>query len=351
MIVLIYGTRPEAIKLGPVAAELKAAGVPFLPICTNQHTDLLKGTPAETDLADGDSLGLASSGDVLRWTFGAERELTHRLQKLAPEVVVVQGDTMSALAGARAAHSLGTILCHVEAGVRSGCLEEPWPEEGIRREITELADWHYAATEHAAENLRQEGIPEERLQVTGNPGVSALARYSDATPMAEPCTPTILVTLHRRELVKGPHFAEVLQSLGDTADEFPALRFVWPKHPAIDKEITGIPNFRTIAPLPYRTCVNGLALSVGVLTDSGGLQEDAAHLGIPCAVLRNYSDRPESIAAGVAKLFPPTAQGVRGAVRALATESIPRKPAPVFGDALSAFRIAEHLASLVTVKV
>ena len=349
MIAVIWGTRPEAIKLGPVVAELEARKVPLMLFCTGQHTDLLRGTPAETDLINSRSLMMPSNGDVLRWTRVAERQLKHTLQELAPDLVVVQGDTMSAVAGARAGWALNVPVAHVEAGIRSHSPDEPWPEEGFRKEIAQLADWHYAPTETSAANLLQEGIPRERVVVTGNPGISAIARYTQAVPIPEIQTPTILVTLHRRELLKSPDLESVINAVGLACDEFPDLRFIWPLHPSLTVMPTPRNNLRTAKPLDYCTCVTGLPLLQGVLTDSGGLQEEAATLGVPCAVLRNVTDRPESVIAGVAQVFPRTADGVQAAVGALATGSIPRKAAPVFGDMLSASRIATHLSQLVSV--
>jgi len=350
MIAVVWGTRPEAIKLGCVVAELRAANVPLTLLCTGQHTDLLRGGPAETDLLGSKSLGLKSSGDVMRWTRIAERQLRFTLSELSPELVVVQGDTMSAVAGARAASLCKIPVAHVEAGVRSHCASEPWPEEGFRVEIAQLADWHYAPTERCLANLMREDIPRQQIVVTGNPGISAIARYTRAVPVAQAQTPTILITLHRRELLKSPDCDAVFRAVGDTADCYPALRFLWPLHPAIKKSIQGPPNLRIVPPLDYCRCVTGLPLIVGVLTDSGGLQEEASTLGVPCAVLRRVTDRPESVEAGVAQVFPPTVEGTKQAIQALATESIPRKAAPVFGDMLSASRIARHLASL-TMKV
>src|SRR2546423_5228857 len=164
MIAVIAGTRPDCIKQGPTVAALRVRQLPTRVILTGQHSDLLRGTPAETDLADSLSLGLKSTGDVIRWPLHATTLLREAL--LGCDLVVVQGDTMSALAGARAAASLGIPLCHVEAGLRSGSLEDPFPEEGFRREITELATWHYAPTGHAADQLLGEGVPREAVGVT-----------------------------------------------------------------------------------------------------------------------------------------------------------------------------------------
>ena len=138
-IVFVWGTRPEALKVGPCVAELRSLGIQPHLIATGQHWDLLKGTPAETDLADSVSLGFPANGDPRRWAVGALPVLRSALRAADASLVCVQGDTASALAGASAAHDLHLPVVHIEAGVRSENLNEPWPEEGFRRQITQLA--------------------------------------------------------------------------------------------------------------------------------------------------------------------------------------------------------------------
>jgi UDP-N-acetylglucosamine 2-epimerase (non-hydrolysing) len=349
-IVLCFGTRPEAIKLGPVAHELRVLGVRPTLICSGQHTQLLAGTPAETDLAEARSLGLASTGNVTRWLASAEAPLKSALGETKDAVVVVQGDTMSALAAARAASDLGIVVAHVEAGVRSWNDEEPWPEERFRRDITGLADWHYAPTSECFANLVREGVSMTRILVTGNTVVSALARYSEAKPVAAAQERTVLVTLHRRELLLDPELLRTLQALAFACAHAEDVRFLWPLHPAMQHAVQQIgwpANVHFVAPLAYRACVEGLARCIGVLTDSGGLQEEAATLGVPCAVVRNVTDRPESVAAGIARVFSPTPAGVDNAVACLAEEKLPRLALPVFGTPKAAAEVARHLAKLV----
>lgn len=351
-LLLVFGTRPEAIKLGPVAAELRASSTPFGVLCTGQHTTLLEGTPAETDLSGQNtlSLGLASDGNVTRWTMRAELKIRKFLETWDSaeqlNTVVVQGDTMSALAAARAAKILERTLVHVEAGVRSGDLENPWPEEGFRREITGLADWHYAPTSHCFANLVAEGVSPTRILVTGNPVVSALARYTAAKP--SPAEDHVLVTLHRRELLGSKQFPQVVEALINEAAQRPSLKFLWPVHPATMPLLSGFegpPNLMLGNPLSYVNFAGWLATARGVLTDSGGLQEESAVLGVPCAVLRKVTDRPESVQAGLAALWSPDAAGVKKGIEWLLGPRI-RQPSAIFGDIGSAGTIAKHLASL-----
>ena len=265
-------------------------------------------------------------------------------------LVVVQGDTMSAMAAAYAAHQLHLPLAHVEAGIRSHRLTEPWPEESFRVQIDQWADWCYAPTSTAFMNLMAEGVMPRRIRTTGNTGVSALARYSNAVPIENPGDYAV-ITLHRREWLLGSDFHGVLAALEDAVADCSKMRFLWPIHPAVEAKagrwVRRLPsNLVVMPPLPYRAATTLLAGSFGVLTDSGGLQEEAATLGVPCAVLRNVTDRPESIEAGVARRFDVTATGAAAAVRCLVEGGLPRRVAPVFGDATAAAQIARHLASL-----
>lgn len=345
---VIFGTRPEAIKLGPVVAELRAGGVEPTIICTGQHTTLLRGTPAETDLRNAQSLGVVSEGNVEDWL-----ELSSPVLEAAladDPYVVVQGDTMSALAGARAARARDLNICHVEAGVRSGNLEEPWPEELARIEIAAMATWHYTPTSTTYANLIREGVSSTRIRLTGNTGISALARYSPAKPV--PPTAQVLITLHRREWRDGRNFIPVLEALAFAAGDNGRITFRWPVHPAVHSSLPAgwradLPaNFVLESPLTYAQATYELSRSMGVLTDSGGLQEEAAALGVPCVVLRGVTDRPESIDAGIAVLHPPTADGVMAGVDALCRGTLPRRPSDCFGDITAASRVARHLIAL-----
>lgn len=341
----VLGTRPEFIKCGPVVVELRALGIQPTVISTGQHWDLLKGTPAETDLADAISLGLESHTDPLRWVACAESPIRRELKKLAPSVVVVQGDTASALAGARAAAELGIPLAHIEAGVRSGNLAEPWPEEAFRREITQLASWHYAPTPHAVENLLAEGGSQDQIVLTGNPVASALQRYADIRP--QPAHAHLLLTMHRREWLAQTDLRYFLGALNEVCAAYPSFRVFWPIHPSVKARWpltwNAAKNLHLGDPLPYDSVINLLSTAHGVVTDSGGLVEEACTLGIPTAILRNANDRPEAVEAGVARQFAPT--DLESAFAWL-TQDHPRTPTAVYGHPDAASQIATHLRSL-----
>lgn len=344
MIFLVFGTRPEAIKLGPVANELRNLQVPFKVISTGQHIDLLKGTPAELDLKPDIQIEMPDLEDRIDIT--ANRVADHLT---GWDVIVVQGDTASALAGARAASIAGAPLAHVEAGIRSGDIENPWPEEIYRREISRLAYIHLAPTMLCVRNLKNEGIT-ENVWMTGNPIVSALHRY--ASLKAEPPNPHILMTMHRREFIN--RGAVEVRRLWDAAQDWTdselAIKICWPIHPSL-KEIVGsfqvYRNFVPSAPLSYTTTQKLLRHALGVITDSGGLTEEAVTLGIPVAVLRYVNDRSEAEATNLCRRFDPTVEGFRFAAAWLRLDAPRhREPQTTFGKPDAALRIARHLQKL-----
>lgn len=355
MIAFVYGTRPEAIKISPVVEELRALGIsPFL-ICTGQHTDLLSGTPADTVLASATNLAIPSGNHVRDYLHRAIPAINATLRELTPALVAVQGDTMSVLAGAKAAQQLAIPIAHLEAGVRTWA-DEPWPEESIRQHVTQLATYHYAATDTAVDNLWNSQVAPERILLTGNPGISALYRYTDARPR-DAVGHTIVITLHRRELrIKGLVPALRTQ-LWAAARAAPHFTFLWPLHPGMRNLVLDRasrfnqpPNLFISDPIPYRDMLPLVSGATGLLTDSGGLVEEAATLGVPTAILRHHNDRPEAVEAGIARRFDPEA--VSDAVSWLVRTKIrpfggsERQPLTLYGEADSARRIAEHLALL-----
>jgi UDP-N-acetylglucosamine 2-epimerase (non-hydrolysing) len=201
-------------------------------------------------------------------------------------------------------------------------------------------------------NLHNEGVSPKRTKLTGNPAVSAIRRYTDATWEPRP-RPVVLVTMHRREwLEKGPeHVYATIAALESVAHQNPQVRFVWPMHPAVwrmglcieQRPEPSPSNVEYTEPLPYKEAVELLATSLGVATDSGGLQEEAGTLGVPCAVLRNVTDRPESIIWGTAALFEPSPKGMIRALEALIARDYPRDPTDAYGEPDSALKIARIL--------
>jgi len=354
-IVFCWGTRPEAIKIGPVVAELRALGIKPKLISTGQHWDLLRGTPAETDLADSESLGLPANGDPWAWVDEAVHALELWLHSTEPPLskstlFVVQGDTASALAGAQFAYRWGFRLAHIEAGVRSGAFGEPYPEEHFRHQITHLADWHYAATERCVDNVLRDGISRDHIVLTGNPVVSALARYTDVKLRAP--KNHIVLTMHRREWLERVDLSTFLNHVENWCHANPDFAVVWPVHPAVQKRWPQSwkrsVNLFITGPMGYLGMMTELSSAHGLATDSGGLVEEATTLGIPTAILRNANDRPEAIASGLAQQFAPTAPDI--ALDWL-TKDHPRIPSTIFGSPDSAAKIAKHLAALIAKSV
>lgn len=349
MLAFVWGTRPESVKIAPIAAELRALGVPFVSLCTGQHTTLLQGSPAEVDLPDTISLAMPSTdGKVGSWVAKAVPKLLGAFTVHGITRVVVQGDTMSALAGSHAARIAGLPVAHVEAGLRSHHLEEPWPEEAIRVAIAREASLHLAPTERAGLNLLAEGVDPQTIYVTGNSGISALHRYGshDASFSSAP----LVLTMHRREWVDAPvRVADVFRAVLEGAETHPGVDFVWPMHPNVRKhwETFGAGdrcNLHVADPMPYRDMTHLVRNATGLITDSGGLQEEAAALGVKTCVLRNVSDRPESIDLGLAKLFPPTGDGMRSAIQAITDPTWVVRPLSCYGTPESAGRIARIVA-------
>lgn len=346
MIQLTYGTRPEAIKVGPLAAELRSLGVPFSVTCSGQHTDLLRGTPAESDLSGGISLNVARHENLDLYEQNIRTACTDAWSIQRPTVVVVQGDTVSALAGARAADRMGIPVAHVEAGVRSHH-RDPHPEELYRTIIDGFADRLYCPTLQCHDNVYGHLTEDQEAFVFGNTVVSALFRYTNARHVPHPEN-VILVTLHRRELYSQPKKLKAIRErLADEARRHRETTFVWPVHPATATQAySGFQRPANLCledPMEYGPFVELMARCKGVITDSGGLQEEAATLGVPCAVIREVTDRPEAIEAGVAKLYGTEPDSITAAVNDLTTDQIPRKPTNVYGNTDAAWLIASDL--------
>ena len=349
-VLVVFGTRPELLKLAPAVAALRQRGLSVGVVATGQHADLLDAATL-TGLGSLTALGIVSDGSVMRFTASAERALRAHITKWAPRCVMVQGDTMSAYAGALAAASLDVPVAHVEAGLRSGDLDDPWPEEGIRVAITKLATWHYAPTTIAAMNVNAErhGKAQRNTEVlvTGNTSVDALLA-TGVQPSAE-AGAAVLITLHRRELREREDVGATLQALADAVATTPSVRALWPVHPAMVPLVHKLrlpSNFGLCQSLPHALMAQTLAGARGVLTDSGGLVEEAATLGVPTAVLRRVTDRPEAEEAGIARRFAPTPEGVAAAWNMLCKCEIARTPSDVFGSGDAAAHIARHLAKV-----
>ena len=320
-ILIVFGTRPEAIKLFPVIRNLAASGVAPVRVCvTAQHRGMLDQVLSIAGLTPDHDLDLMEPGQSLdRLTARLLTGLGAVMDAERPAMVVVQGDTATAMAGALAAYYRKVPVAHVEAGLRSGDIYHPWPEEVNRRMIAPIAALHFAPTDTAAAALRAEGIAADRVHVTGNSVIDALhwtrariaadpALAADLAPILERMAGKriVLVTTHRRENF-GDAMAHIARALARIAAR-DDVGILFPMHPnpnvasVMDEVLGDHPAIARIAPLDYPHFVAALDAAHIVLTDSGGVQEEAPALGKPVLVMRETTERPEGVAAGTARL-------------------------------------------------
>ena len=318
----IFGTRPEAVKMAPVVWQLAhTPGIESQVIVTAQHRQMLDQVLDLFDITPQVDLDLMRPNQSLaELTANIFTHLDPVLSELKPDWVLVQGDTTTVMSTALLCYYHRILLGHVEAGLRTGDKWQPFPEEINRRIAGVAADLHFAPTPHARQNLLNEGIPDWRIALTGNPVIDAL-RQIVTRPAPDEVVQLlqqldirpggrqlILVTAHRRENFGEP-FENICRGLRRLAEAYPQrLQLVYPVHlnPNIQEPahrlLGGIPNISLLAPLDYLPMVHLMRRSTLVLTDSGGIQEEATSPGIPTLVLRNVTERPEGVAAGVLKL-------------------------------------------------
>ncbi|MBE6546791.1 MAG: UDP-N-acetylglucosamine 2-epimerase (non-hydrolyzing) [Ruminococcaceae bacterium] len=358
---VIFGTRPEAVKLCPLIRELKERGFSCFVCVTGQHRELLDGVLRLFDVVPDEDLNMMKEGqDLFDVTCGVLAGLRPILVRESPELVLVHGDTATSFAAALACFYCGIPVAHVEAGLRTYDLSAPYPEEWNRRAVGLLAAHHFAPTERAAENLRREGVPSDRIAVTGNTGIDALrvtVRKEYSHPELEWAKDSrlILLTAHRRES-RGSAMRSMFRGIRRILAEFPDVKLLYPVHPGPAvrqiawEELGDCDRLRLIEPLGVLDFHNFLARCHLVLTDSGGLQEEAPALGKPVLVMRNTTERPEGLEAGCMRLVG-TGEGsvYRGVRELLENEALyavmSRAPNP-YGDGFACRRIAEYLERL-----
>jgi UDP-N-acetylglucosamine 2-epimerase (non-hydrolysing) len=312
-ITCVLGTRPEAIKLFPLIERLRrTAGVQCTVVASAQHRELVDEIVPILGLAPDIDLDVMVPGQGLNVLLGRLLQgMDAVLQQVQPDLVISQGDTTTAMAAGMAAFQRRIDFAHVEAGLRSGSMSAPFPEEMNRVVMSRLATLHFAPTMTAQSALLTEGIPAEQIFVTGNTGIDALmtmAKRTNTSPVAiEAGQKLVLVTLHRRENC-GAGLVATCEAIRQIVAQDPRVVIVWPLHPnpevraAARRELEGTPRVRLVEALPYPELVAVLKMAHLVLTDSGGLQEESPALGKPVLVLRDVTERPEAVDAGVAKL-------------------------------------------------
>lgn len=366
-VLVLFGTRPEAIKLFPLIKQLGEDGRFVLRVChSGQHRSLAEPIIRLTGIAIGHDLGIMRPGQSLdELTAAAIRAIGSVCDLEQPDWVVVQGDTTTALAGALTAHYRKIAVAHVEAGLRSGDNYQPWPEEANRRMISALATLHLTPTQAAAEELRAENIAPGTIHVTGNTGIDAL-QWMAAKLERQPALAgemhaleqrfagrrIIGLTLHRRENIGGG-MAGIIAAVQRLAQR-PDLAFICPCHPNPDirkvmhERLHRLNNVALTEPLEYPDFVRLLSVAHMMLTDSGGVQEEAPSFGTPVLVLRETTERPEGIAAGAAKLVGTDCDTIVAEVSHLLDDAAAyqnmAQVRSLYGDGCASRRIAELLA-------
>lgn len=316
-VLTIFGTRPEVIKLAPVLDALdRHGGIRTINVATSQHRELARPFQSIFAVRDDHDLGALAPGQPLNQLCARILErLDPILEQERPDLVLVQGDTTSALAGALAATHRRIPVGHVEAGLRTHDPKSPFPEELNRQTITRLTTYHFAATHGNVATLLHEGVPAERIALTGNPVVDALHRVL-RTAASQTLVELldrhhgrrlIVLTTHRRESL-GERMRANLEVLRRHVEANPDLALIFPVHPnpavrsVAEEVLKGAPRVELLSPLDYPDFVHLMSRAWLLVSDSGGVQEEAPTLRRPLLVLRDTTERPEAIACGVAKL-------------------------------------------------
>lgn len=371
-IAIIFGTRPEAIKLCPVILALKADSAFECKVCvTGQHKEMLYQVLDVFGVRPDVDLQLMRSNQTLGGlTSRAIAALDEYLAIEKPDVVMVQGDTTTVLAGALAAFYHHIPIAHVEAGLRTGNLESPWPEEANRVLTTRLAKWHFCPTENNKNNLLREGVPAADIYVTGNTVIDALLLAREKVEKLKGCEVDkscglpggvvdsgrrmVLITGHRRENF-GAGFEHICTAIKKLAEVFADTDFVYPVHlnPNVREPVNRIlgqqrgRNVHLIEPQSYLPFVALMNRAHLILTDSGGVQEEAPSFGKPVLVMRDTTERPEAVTAGTVKLVGTHAEDIYREAKILLTDMSAygrmAMAANPYGDGHAVERIVEIL--------
>nr|CBA31298.1 UDP-N-acetylglucosamine 2-epimerase [Curvibacter putative symbiont of Hydra magnipapillata] len=375
-VLLVFGTRPEAIKMAPLCHALAACPEAFeLTVCVSaQHRQMLDQVLRVFEIIPDIDLDLMRAGqDLFDVTSAVLLEMRGVLRSVSPDIVLVHGDTTTAMAAAMAGFYQGVPVGHVEAGLRTHDLRAPFPEEFNRQVIGKVASLHFAPTELSSQNLLREGVPAEQVLVTGNTVIDALQwvlariaadpkRLQDVRQVIDSVLPFpwqssryVLITGHRRENF-GDGFLQICQALVDLADANPQVHFVYPVHlnPNVQQPVmamlSGRANVHLIAPLDYEPFAYLLQHCALVLTDSGGIQEEAPSLGKPVLVMRDVTERPEAVDAGTVRLVGANRTRIISHVQELlddpqSYQSMSRAHNP-YGDGKACARIVDMLRNI-----
>jgi len=356
-ILVVIGTRPEAIKMAPIVLALRAQPwVRLRVLATAQHRDMLDQVlRVFAVVPDIDFDVMRANQQLVGLTARLLEKLDVVLDQERPDVVLAQGDTTTVFTAALACFYRRIPFGHVEAGLRTGNMDYPFPEEMNRVVVGRMARWHFAPTQRAAQNLLAEGVPAANVHVTGNTVIDALRHVSAgmASTVSDAAAPrSILVTAHRRENFGAP-FERILQALKAIADQRGDIRIVFPLHPnphvaPVARRILGEhPRIELCAPLDYVPFIAAMRHSYLILSDSGGVQEEAPALGKPVLVLRDKTERQEAVDAGVARLVGTDTSVICREVMRLLDDAVAYGQMAMgispYGDGQAASRIVEIL--------
>ncbi len=362
---LIFGTRPEAVKMAPIIHELEQRpNVRVITCVTGQHRELLRKVLPWFQIDIDYNLDLMSTDQTLaKLSAGILTHVTRIINTVQPDLVLVQGDTTSAMIGAMAAYYMCIPVGHVEAGLRTNNLYSPFPEEFNRRMISIIATHHFAPTQTAVDSLLSENVNPDSIYLTGNTIVDAmqatLTRLHDGFNVAELnklTGPIILVTTHRRENF-GSGLESICLALRQITEEHPQVKIIYPVHynpqvrAIVARILAGVERIHMIEPLSYPDFIQLLKKSMLVLTDSGGIQEEALSLGKPTFILRDTTERPEILTAGVARLVGTDRERIFSEVSRIMSDPVAyttmTRASSVFGDGRAAKRIVDILLKTV----
>ncbi|MDW2022521.1 MULTISPECIES: non-hydrolyzing UDP-N-acetylglucosamine 2-epimerase [unclassified Vibrio] len=369
-ILTVFGTRPEAIKMAPLVHAL-AADDRFEAKCcvTAQHREMLDQVLELFEITPDYDLNLMKAGQTLNdVTARIVQELKPILQEFQPDVVLVHGDTATTFAASLAAYYEQIEVGHVEAGLRTGNIYSPWPEEANRRLTGVLTKYHFAPTETSKENLLRENFAPEGIFVTGNTVIDALLMVKDkiesdsdlsATlaaqfPFLDDSKELILVTGHRRESFGGG-FERICEALAQTAKQHPNVQILYPMHlnpnvrEPVNRILGDVENVLLIEPQQYLPFIYLMSRSHIILTDSGGIQEEAPSLGKPVLVMRDTTERPEAVAAGTVKLVGTSVEKITSSLDSLLNDKEAYKEMSFahnpYGDGKACERILNELVN------
>jgi UDP-N-acetylglucosamine 2-epimerase (non-hydrolysing) len=368
-VLTVFGTRPEAIKMAPLVRQLQTAqGIDSRVCVTAQHRQMLDQVLELFEIRPDHDLDVMRPGQDL---FTITNEILQSIRGVyeaeRPDAVLVHGDTTTTFAASLAAFYLRIPVGHVEAGLRTGNLLSPWPEEANRRLTGALAQWHFAPTDTARENLRRENVPDAQIVVTGNTVIDALlqvqARLATSASLRDSLARNfpflrggrlLLITGHRRENF-GDGFERICEAIAALARRYPDMDLLYPVHlnpnvrEPVNRLLSNIPNVHLIEPQDYLPFVYLMTRATVILTDSGGIQEEAPSLGKPVLVMRDTTERPEAVAAGTVRLVGTDARAIIAGVSQLLDDrgeyermSFAHNP---YGDGRACERIVDALCA------